>query len=67
MCVCVYVRARKAAPHPAIVNERTMSRIMHNELFRADALMQRTMMRARAPEHKAKERWVGGATARKQA
>lgn len=35
-----------------------MSRIMHNELFRADALMQRTMMRALAPEHPAKE--VGG-------
>lgn len=50
-------RAHDATPHPAIVNESTMSRIMHNELFRVDALMRRTMMRARAPEHSAKGGW----------
>lgn len=50
-------RAHDATPHPAIVNESTMSRIMHNELFRVDALMRRTMMRARTPEHPAKGRW----------
>lgn len=50
-------RAHDATPHPAIVNESTMSRIMHNELFRVDVLMPRTMMRARAPEHPAKGGW----------
>lgn len=37
-------KSREPMPHPGIVNERTMSRTMHNELFQADELMRRVLV-----------------------